>query len=115
MTIYAFTLRLLETGSLAGQAVVCAEARYASAWWRGADRPDRRPAPVREWLAVDAQLAEKLPPGPLARTSAIGQLLAGGRGTELTIQYLYQEPLPAGLRPEHVALELDQRLRVVQA
>ena len=114
MTAHVFTLRLLETGRLAGQAVICARAQYASVWWAGAALPDRRLAGIQQWLAVDRQLAEQLPPGPLDRLSLIGLLLAGDRTTDITIQYLYQDPL-GDVGPTAIAAVLDQRLRALHS
>jgi hypothetical protein len=111
VTAFVFTIRTLETGRLVGQAVICPAVRYASVQWRGALRPDRRLAPLEQWLAIDDQVADKFEGGPLTHASAIPRLLLGDRGPGYVVQYFVQEPLPETdpVSPELLRL-LDARL-----
>lgn len=51
-----FALEPLEPSEPLGVAVVCPDARYASARWRGEDRPTRLHLTPAEWRAVAEEL-----------------------------------------------------------
>ncbi|MEO7190059.1 MAG: hypothetical protein ABI051_03285 [Vicinamibacterales bacterium] len=91
MTLQAtcFVLSSLETGRAAGMGLLCLEARYGAVLWTGADRMDRRLPSPTEWNAVQREIKDHLPPGPLARDSACARLLAGTRGSAVVVQWLW--------------------------
>lgn len=107
MRAMLFVLTSIETGKLVGRALVVPEARYASIAWAGAERLDRRYAMPTGWLAVEAELVDGVPPGPLARTTAIARLL--GFESDTIAQYLSAEDLEVGQHGVSVQ-ELDARL-----
>lgn len=112
MTAYTFTIRLRERNQTFGQAVLCADARYASVYWMHPPRTDRRFATPTQWLRIINELDWKLPAAPLEDTSTIVQLLVGDHAPRVLIQYLSAEPIEES--PEGVAPVLDQRLRMLQ-
>jgi len=59
---HRFDLRSKVSGESEGVAVVCADARYASVRWRGAERLSRLHAPPSAWKTVE----------PLLRALALG-------------------------------------------
>lgn len=115
VTAVTFTIRTRERRQLIGQAVICLEARYASVQWTTSPYPDRKFATIAQWKAIQSELDLKLPAAPLEDERAIVQVLVGGdRASGVSVQYLSQEALPEGTRPDEVVVHLDQRLRQVQ-
>lgn len=114
MTAYTFTIRTRETGQFVGQAVLCAEARYVSIWWKHPPRVDRRFATPTQWLRVINELDAKLPAAPLEDESTIVKVLAGDHALRVVIQYLSAQPINEGDAPDRVAVALEQRLRMLQ-
>lgn len=113
MTAYTFTIRLRETSTVAGQALICAEARYASVQWQGQPRADRRFLEPHDWKAIQLELDKGLPSAPLDAESVIaGVLMHYSIRPRYLIHSLAQEPFDE--TPDRVVLALDQRLRVLQ-
>jgi hypothetical protein len=54
---------------------VCPGGRYASVWWQGTPRPDRRHAALATWREIEGELSLGLPPGPLESRSAFAEVL----------------------------------------
>jgi hypothetical protein len=114
VTAVTFTIKTRERGHLVGQAVLCVEARYASVMRTTSPYPDRKFATIEQWKALERELDDKLPTTPLDDTSAIVRVLLGEKAYQVSLQYLSQEPIPEGTRPDQVVVELDQRLRMLQ-
>jgi hypothetical protein len=109
MTAIAFALTALENGRRIAHAVICTDARYVPVQYAGADRPERRFIPARDWPALDRAMSERLEPGPLPADGVISAaLLPPDRRRATVVQYLYAEPVFDG--PD-VALRLDALLR----
>lgn len=115
MTAYTFTIRMREINQVIGQAVICAQVRYASVWWRGHSRAVRQFLALDDWKAVERELDDTLPAAALEDDSAIARALIHEslRGRYL-IHYLVQEPVADDLIGSGVATVLDQRLRQMQ-
>jgi len=111
MIAITFTIRTRERRQLVGQVVICLDARYASVLWTTSPYPDRKFATIDQWKAIQSELDMKLAAGPLDDQSMIVQVLVGERASGVSVEYLNQEPLPAGTRPDQVIVQLDQRLR----
>jgi len=111
MTAITFTIRTRERSQLIGQAVICLDARYASVLWTTSPYPDRKFATIDQWKAIQGELDMKLSAAPLDDQSMIVQVLVGERASGVSVQYLSQESLPEGTRPDQVIVQLDQRLR----
>jgi hypothetical protein len=111
VTAHAFVITDLQVGRVLGQAVLCAEARYVSIAWRGASRLDRRFVTPMAWRSVEREVRDLIPPGPLARQSAIVRLF--GLTSGQVAQYLSQAPIEAA--PGAVAATLDSLLRRMAA
>ena len=119
MTAYVFTITSLETGRRLGAAVLCPQARYASIAWHGAPRPSRPFVLPMGWLAIERELGEQLPAGPLPTTSPIFQ--AFELFPDHVLQYVSVEPIGeasagwsvtgAGEGQLVAAAALDARLR----
>jgi|SRR5579862_1172908 len=107
MPIHAVTFALtsLETGRLVGFAAVCAEARYASVAWHGANRLERRHAAPAAWKAVEQEFALGLAAGPIERATVLANLVAGGR-PDIVMQYVSVESVEVA-SPGEVANVLD--------
>ena len=107
MTITAITFHISNGGRsrTGGCAVLCPDVRYASIWWTGAARPERRH--MADWRSVEAEIKMTLPAGALAKDSAIVRLFnAVGAG----MRYIAAVPIDIG-RPELAASVLDARLQ----
>jgi hypothetical protein len=105
-----FILISLETGSLAGFAVVCVEARYASVAWHGADRLEQRHATVEMWKELAQEFGLGLPSGPIEKGTVLARLITGGR-SGIAVQYLSVDPVEVA-SPGGVADALDAFLRL---
>jgi hypothetical protein len=96
MTLEAitFTLNSLETGRRLGSAVVCPGGRYASVWWQGTPRPDRRHASPKAWREIEGELSVGLPPGPLESRSAFAEVIVPpDRWKSITLRYVARVPV----------------------
>jgi len=101
-----FTLNALETGRRLGSAVVCPGDRYASVWWQGTPRADRRHASPKAWRDIEGELFVGLPPGPLESRSTFAEvLIPPDRRKSITLQYVARVPVAA-----EPILELADRL-----
>jgi hypothetical protein len=114
MTIDAVTLVLtdLEAGRFIAAGLIAIEARYASRWPAGADRPERLHPGPKLWRAIADELATVVNPGPLPRQSWLWLLMTGGH-SGLSVQYLSLEPIEIA-SPDQTAAALDARLRAVR-
>jgi hypothetical protein len=109
MTAHHFLLTHLETGALVGQALVCAEARYASVRWKGAERLDRRFVPAPAWKAIEVEVRDGWSKGLVAVESAVfATVVPEGHRGSLRAKFLTGFPVDAV--PMAAAQTLDQYL-----
>src|SRR5262245_17477124 len=94
MTAISFVLTELAAGRIAGHAVICVEARYASVLWHGASsgRIERCHATGAAWQAVEKEAAD-LPTELLARGSAVAGLLVPDKRGDVAVQFLAATPI----------------------
>lgn len=111
MTAYHFVLAELESGRVAGHALICPEARYCSVrWWRRADRLDRRFVHGAGWRQLGAELVDQdWPKGYVEPTSAIGAaIVPADMRRSLSIQHVSDPSVVA--RNADAAQALDHYL-----
>lgn len=74
LSITAVTLRFSDSAGrhTLGWALLCPETRYATIWWTGSSRPDRRH--LADWRQVEAEIGRGLPAAPLPADSVIAGL-----------------------------------------
>jgi hypothetical protein len=106
MTITAVIFRLSsdDRSRTIGWALLCQDVRYASIWWTGAPRAERRH--LADWRSVEAEIGVGLPAGALARDSAIVRLF-NADGADM--HHMTAAPIEID-RPELAAPLLDARL-----
>lgn len=109
MTAYHFVLSGLETGRVAGHALICPDARYCSTRWRNVARLDRRFVSGAGWAALGAELvAQDWPKGYVGGTSTIAAaIVPADQRRSLSVQHVSDPVLPEGGAPA----ALDDYLR----
>jgi hypothetical protein len=81
LTTTLFVLSL-ETGQV-GLGLLCPEARYAAVLWTRATRIDRRFGEPADWVAIERELKDHSPSGPLPRELACVRVLAAATGVRV--------------------------------
>lgn len=107
MTGVLFTIT--EAGRVVGLGLVCAEARYCSVRWAGADRLDRCHLAANDWPLVGAIFKDGMSTRPLEASNVIAATLTAGR-PGVAVQWLARLPVEAA-EPSTVSANLDRLLR----
>jgi hypothetical protein len=111
VSAHHFLLTHVETGVITGHALVCAEARYASVRWKGADRLDRRFVAAPAWKPIERELREGWSKGLVAVDDHVFLAVVpeGHRGS---LQAKFLTSFPVDAAPMAAAQALDQYLHV---
>jgi len=106
LTATAFVLSL-ETGPV-GIGLICPEVRYAGVLWTRATRIDRRFAEPADWISIERELKDGLPPTALPLSLACVRVLAASKGVRA--QWMWARPVDVE-SPEGAAAALDALLQ----
>jgi hypothetical protein len=105
---HTFAIRRPDGAPIDGVALVAPAARYATVYWLGAERLDRRFTDVTRWPEIERQIGAGFG-GPLPRASAVFRLL-GDVDREATVLFVRSRGVEVA-SPAGAAAALDAVLR----
>lgn len=103
VTILTFALEAREPGGPSGMAVLCHDARYASALWKGDDRVTRLHLSPAEWRLVTVEILS-LASGVAGVGPTIQRVLTEGRANVRCTEIVERRANPSALVGELDAL-----------
>lgn len=111
MRIWHFVITRRDTGTPAGHALLCPEARYASVRWARETRLERRHGTPRQWIDGEAESRKGWPKGTVDPAAAVHSLLLSDDAKDYhRLTLLVEPPIAEGDTAGAFVAQLDAYL-----